>query len=197
MANKTLFCKRNIIFLLFSSVALLLSTSPGWAISACDCYLAGLSGYDKPDGCRTHSIGPMTPWLGGRYDGSRNNSDYGDSFGWCNDNGGGSSGSDYSSEGDFFDGLENSGGGGSSSGSSGGGTSWQPASGQWYAMPGAPHYGQGCAAGYFDDGANCWGGCEAGYFGVPNSPIGNVCIHCPDGTTSYRLQTDGQLECYQ
>lgn len=52
--------------------------------TACECYQAGISGQSRPDGCRPHTMGPMTSWMGGFFDRRNNNSNYLDENDWCN-----------------------------------------------------------------------------------------------------------------
>jgi ribosome modulation factor len=74
----------NWLAMTIAAIVLLLGSSgPAAGQTICECYQAGLSGQSRPDSCVPHTMGPMTPWMGGYYDRRNSNSAYRNDNGWC------------------------------------------------------------------------------------------------------------------
>ncbi|MBM9614776.1 hypothetical protein JWJ90_10820 [Desulfobulbus rhabdoformis] len=190
--------KQRLVFtLLLSAFAFLALEKSSLAVNRmtdCDCYRYGVrsdgTAKTRPKGCRMHTMGPMTPWLGGYYDAQRGDYRYLNENNWCSPsnrrqqshastnrsgNGQSSSRPQHSS--------------GNSYRSSSGSYHWVVA--DFYAQPTQLAYSWGCPNGYHYDQKHrgCVGGCRYPYksFTTKHSAF---CIQCPHGTNRNITTTD-------
>lgn len=163
---------------------------------ACWCYKHGkkvyysygqASGGLRPKQCRAHSMGPMTPWLGGFYDAKNGNDTYLAKEKWCT----------YTQKGyGSGSGSGSSNNSGSSGGSSGSGTIQGSTPGKWYAWGHLPPSGGRCPAGYnhYYQG-QCYPNCAPGYYGYHFPGPSDICVQCPKGYTGVKVNQYGMPVC--
>jgi hypothetical protein len=181
---------KTVLFISFITAFLfsILSSTAVAGPSDYDCYRHGKQTYYKYkeaiankrlQGCRQHSMGAMTPWLGGYYDAKYGNSKYLNKHKWGNNSNNSSSSSP-----------------GSSSYSKGGS---KPA--KWSAWLHIPiRSGQSNCIdrdyptkyrGY------CYQKCPDGYYGYHFPGPSDLCVKCPAGTKSVSTDNRGVPVCNQ